>query len=89
MINKQTDWLSLNQPIGSNWMKTYPEIWSSTHQFFIFFQTTLGCQLDANLCCRQVSIDGRMHQDLREILQAGGFGGLTGSKIEVIVMDIC
>ena len=25
---------------------------------------------------RQVSLDGRMYQDLREILQAGGFGAV-------------
>ena len=73
MINKETDWLSSNQPIGSNWiwkqiqkLKFHPSFLS------VCFNQPWGANdLEANLCQpRQVSLDGRMYQDLREILQA-------------------
>lgn len=81
MMNKQTE-LTFNQasPIGSNWMKKQIqkfEVLSSTHQWICLFQTTLGCRaLMPTVPARQVSLDGRMYQDLREILQAGGFGAV-------------
>ena len=71
MINKHADRLSSfssNQPIGWNQIRN----WGFTHQWICFFQTTWVPTWPR---ARQVSIDGWMHQDLREILQARGSQG--------------
>lgn len=42
----------------------------------VFFKQRWGANLMPTVPARQVSLDGRMYQDLREILQAGGFGAV-------------
>lgn len=95
MINKQTDWLSSNQPIGSNWMMFQIqkfEVLSSTHQpESVFFKQRWGAKTWSVCAVGKLVLMGGCTKTSVKFSRPPGFGGVDRpQQIEVvIVMDIC